>query len=83
LYTLLVTGPSRIDTSWSVVMDIWAIDNGYADPERFCIMGGSYDGYAVLAALAFTPSEFSCCVDIVGLPTCSPSCEPFPPIGRR
>jgi dipeptidyl aminopeptidase/acylaminoacyl peptidase len=44
----------------------WAIDNGYADPGRFCIMGGSYGGYAVLAALAFTPSEFSCGVDIVG-----------------
>ena len=29
-------------------------------------MGGSYGGYAVLAALAFTPSEFSCGVDIVG-----------------
>ena len=44
----------------------WAIERGYADPQRFCIMGGSYGGYAVLAALAFTPDEFSCGVDIVG-----------------
>jgi len=29
-------------------------------------MGGSYGGYAVLAALAFTPNEFTCGVDIVG-----------------
>lgn len=44
----------------------WAVERGYADPNRFCIMGGSYGGYAVLAALAFTPDEFSCGVDIVG-----------------
>ena len=35
-------------------------------PKRVCIMGGSYGGYAVLAALAFTPDEFACGVDIVG-----------------
>jgi dipeptidyl aminopeptidase/acylaminoacyl peptidase len=44
----------------------WAIERGYADPNRIAIMGGSYGGYAVLAALAFTPAEFSCGVDIVG-----------------
>lgn len=44
----------------------WAIERGYADPERFAIMGGSYGGYAVLAGLAFTPDEFTCGVDIVG-----------------
>lgn len=30
------------------------------------IMGGSYGGYATLAALAFTPEVFACGVDIVG-----------------
>jgi dipeptidyl aminopeptidase/acylaminoacyl peptidase len=44
----------------------WAIAQGFADPERFAIMGGSYGGYAVLAALAFTPDAFTCGVDIVG-----------------
>ncbi len=44
----------------------WAIEQGYSDPNRFAIMGGSYGGYAVLAALAFTPDEFTCGVDIVG-----------------
>ncbi len=29
-------------------------------------MGGSYGGYAVLAALAFAPAAFACGVDIVG-----------------
>ena len=44
----------------------WAIAEGYADPEKVAIMGGSYGGYATLAGLAFTPEEFICGVDIVG-----------------
>lgn len=44
----------------------WAIDQGYADPAKIAIFGGSYGGYATLAALAFTPKEFCCGVDIVG-----------------
>jgi dipeptidyl aminopeptidase/acylaminoacyl peptidase len=44
----------------------WAIAQGIADPKRFCIGGGSYGGYATLVALAFTPDEFTCGVDIVG-----------------
>ncbi len=44
----------------------WAIEEGIADPERLCIYGGSYGGYAVLAAAAFTPDLFTCGVDIVG-----------------
>jgi dipeptidyl aminopeptidase/acylaminoacyl peptidase len=44
----------------------WMAARGTADPARVGIMGGSYGGYAVLAALAFTPEEFACGVDIVG-----------------
>lgn len=44
----------------------WAIAEGYADPTKVAIMGGSYGGYATLAGLAFTPEEFVCGVDIVG-----------------
>jgi len=44
----------------------WAIAQGYADPARFAIFGGSYGGYAVLTALAWTPDAFTCGVDIVG-----------------
>jgi len=44
----------------------WAIDQGIADPERVCIYGGSYGGYATLAGLAFTPDLYACGVDIVG-----------------
>ena len=44
----------------------WAIDKGYADPAKVAIFGGSYGGYATLAGLAFTPTEFACGVDQFG-----------------
>jgi dipeptidyl aminopeptidase/acylaminoacyl peptidase len=43
------------------------IDTGYVDPDRIGIIGGSYGGYMVLAALAFTPEEFTVGVDIFGV----------------
>src|SRR3569623_376310 len=42
----------------------WAKKQGIAD--KVCILGGSYGGYATLAALAFTPDAFDCGVDLVG-----------------
>lgn len=45
---------------------LWAIAQGHADPQKCAIYGGSYGGYAVLVALAFTPGAFKCGVDIVG-----------------
>jgi len=44
----------------------WAIDEGYADPQKVAIYGGSYGGYAALAGAAFTPDLYTCAVDIVG-----------------
>jgi dipeptidyl aminopeptidase/acylaminoacyl peptidase len=44
----------------------WAVAQGYADPKRIGIMGGSYGGYCALAAVTFTPEVFACSVDIVG-----------------
>lgn len=44
----------------------WAVQQGYADPKKVGIMGGSYGGYCALAALTFTPEVFACAVDIVG-----------------
>ena len=44
----------------------WAVEQGYADPKKVCIYGGSYGGYATLVGVTFTPDEFSCGVDIVG-----------------
>jgi dipeptidyl aminopeptidase/acylaminoacyl peptidase len=39
----------------------------YVDPDRIGIMGGSYGGYMVLAALAFEPQEFRVGVDLFGV----------------
>lgn len=44
----------------------WAIKQGYADPAKVAIYGGSYGGYAALAGAAFTPDLYTCAVDIVG-----------------
>ncbi|HTJ27137.1 MAG TPA: S9 family peptidase [Candidatus Limnocylindria bacterium] len=44
----------------------WLVAQGIADPARIGVMGGSYGGYATLAALAFSPGAFACGIDIVG-----------------
>jgi dipeptidyl aminopeptidase/acylaminoacyl peptidase len=44
----------------------WAVDEKIALPDKVCIMGGSYGGYATLVGLTFTPEVFACGVDIVG-----------------
>ncbi len=40
---------------------------GWVDPGRIGIVGGSYGGYMVLAALAFRPKEFAAGVDLFGV----------------
>ncbi len=58
----------------------WAVAHGYADPDKFAIMGMSYGGYATLAALAFAPGEFACGVEAMGpsnLLTMSRSIPPY------
>lgn len=37
------------------------------DPNRVCIVGASYGGYAALAAGAFSPAEYKCVVSINGV----------------
>jgi len=57
----------------------WAVEQGIADPERICIFGGSYGGYATLAGLAFTPDLYACGVDIVGPSHIKTLFESIPP----
>lgn len=45
----------------------WAIEQGYADPDRICIYGASYGGYATLMGLIETPDLFQCGVNYVGV----------------
>ncbi len=42
------------------------VDTGQVDASRVGIYGGSYGGYAVLAAAVFTPTLFRCGIDVVG-----------------
>ena len=39
----------------------------YVDPDKIAIVGGSYGGYMVLAALAYQPEEFKAGVDLFGI----------------
>jgi dipeptidyl aminopeptidase/acylaminoacyl peptidase len=43
------------------------VDEGIADPERVCIYGGSYGGYATMAGLTFTPELYQCGINYVGV----------------
>ncbi|MEJ2515340.1 MAG: S9 family peptidase [Gammaproteobacteria bacterium] len=45
----------------------WAIDRGIADPDRVCIYGASYGGYATMAGLTMTPELYRCGVNYVGV----------------
>ncbi len=44
----------------------WAVNEGYADPNRVGIFGMSFGGYAVLAGAAYTPDVYACGVDMMG-----------------
>jgi len=52
---------------------------GYADPSRVAIYGGSYGGYAALAGATFTPDLYRCAVDIVGPSNLITLIETIPP----
>ncbi|MCK5129082.1 MAG: S9 family peptidase [Clostridiales bacterium] len=61
------------DMEWSGLMhqDIldavdWAIDNGYANPERIAIYGASYGGYEALVSATKNSDVFACAVDMFG-----------------
>ncbi|MEM6638960.1 MAG: alpha/beta fold hydrolase [Pseudomonadota bacterium] len=43
------------------------VEKGWVDPERVCIVGASYGGYAALAGGAFTPDVYRCVVAIAGV----------------
>ena len=52
---------------------------GWVDPGRIAILGGSYGGYMVLAALAFRPGEFAAGVDLFGVANWVRTLESIPP----
>lgn len=60
----------------------WAVGEGYADPERVAIYGGSYGGYASLVGATFTPDFFRCAVAIVGPSNLITFLDTIPPYWR-
>ena len=52
---------------------------GYVDPDRIGILGGSYGGYMVLAALTFKPEEFAVGVDLFGVSNWVRTLQSIPP----
>jgi dipeptidyl aminopeptidase/acylaminoacyl peptidase len=74
------------DREWGAKMHDDLIDavghivgQGWADPARVAIYGGSYGGYAALVGAAFTPDVFCCAVDIVGPSNLKTLLETIPP----
>ena len=57
----------------------WAIGQGYADPARVAIYGGSYGGYAALSGLTRTPELYACGVSYVGVSNIFTWIAAFPP----
>jgi dipeptidyl aminopeptidase/acylaminoacyl peptidase len=57
----------------------WLQKEGIADPKRTGIYGGSYGGYATLAALAFQPDVFACGIDYVGISNLLTFMKTMPP----
>lgn len=60
----------------------WAVDQGYADPARVAIFGGSYGGYATLVGVTFTPDVFAAAIDYVGISDLSNFMRTLPEIAR-
>ena len=51
----------------------------YVEKDKIAILGGSYGGYMVLAALAFKPEEFNAGVDIFGVANWVRTLKSIPP----
>ena len=74
------------DKQWGAAMQddltdavAYATGQGWADPARVAIFGGSYGGYAALAGVTFTPDLYRCAVDIVGPSNLKTLIETIPP----
>jgi dipeptidyl aminopeptidase/acylaminoacyl peptidase len=60
----------------------WAVDQGYADPDRVGIFGGSYGGYATLVGVIFTPDVFAAAIDYVGISSLVNFMRTLPAVAR-
>lgn len=45
----------------------WLVEQGIVDPERVCLVGGSYGGYAALWGATRNPERYRCAVSFAGV----------------
>ncbi|MEL7187894.1 MAG: alpha/beta fold hydrolase, partial [Pseudomonadota bacterium] len=45
----------------------WVVEAGLADPERICIAGWSYGGYAALIGAIKSPERYACAISMAGV----------------
>ncbi|MEM8547433.1 MAG: prolyl oligopeptidase family serine peptidase [Pseudomonadota bacterium] len=45
----------------------WLLEKGYADPDRLCIAGWSFGGYAALMGAILHPDLYGCAISIAGV----------------
>jgi len=45
----------------------WLIEKGFADPDRICIAGWSYGGYAALIGAIKAPELYACAISMAGV----------------
>ena len=45
----------------------WMIKQGYTDPDRVCMLGGSYGGYAALVASFRSADKYQCAISFAGV----------------
>lgn len=45
----------------------WLVEEGIADPDRICVVGASYGGYAALMEAARNPDLYQCAVSFAGV----------------
>ncbi|MFC3883486.1 alpha/beta fold hydrolase [Bacillus songklensis] len=66
-YTHLDDVRKRLDPVKDLVYLVeWLKENRNIDPEKIAIMGGSYGGFMVLAAISHYPNYWSAAIDIAG-----------------
>ncbi|QNU06270.1 S9 family peptidase [Peribacillus butanolivorans] len=67
-YTHLDDVRKRMDSVRDLVSLVdWLKQEGSTDPNRVAIMGGSYGGFMVLAAISHYPELWSAAIDLVGI----------------
>lgn len=57
----------------------YLVSTGVVDPDKIGIIGGSYGGFMVMAALTFTPQEFAAGVDLFGVTNWLRTLKSIPP----